>query len=263
MASTGFPNDAELNRRFEKCVKFFWSTRARQTAEQQARGGRDQGARSAATGGKQMNLLEDFVAELVEHAGISAPEIFRQKKLELPGYFRPEKKWDLLVVSKGALVCALEFKSLIGPSFGNNANNRIEEALGSSNDVWLAYREGHLGKEKPRPFLGYLLLLENCSAVHKPVEASEPHFKIDPNYRFSGDLPKGRKRSRTAGASYSQRFQVSLRRLIAERFYDTACLTLASRTRPSVISFPAPDLDFRQFALSLSANAAKFAAILR
>ncbi len=39
------------------------------------------------------------------------------------------KKWDLLVV-EGCLIAAIEFKSQVG-SFGNNYNNRTEEALGS------------------------------------------------------------------------------------------------------------------------------------
>lgn len=47
-------------------------------------------------------------------------------------YFRPNKKWDLLVVDNNELVIAIEFKSQVGPSFGNNFNNRTEEAMGSA-----------------------------------------------------------------------------------------------------------------------------------
>jgi hypothetical protein len=45
----------------------------------------------------------------------------------------------------------MEFKSQIGPSFGNNFNNRTEEALGSATDIWAAYREGAF-KPSSRPF---------------------------------------------------------------------------------------------------------------
>jgi hypothetical protein len=33
--------------------------------------------------------------------------------------------------------------ALVGftPSFGNNFNNRSEEAIGSASDIWIAYRE--------------------------------------------------------------------------------------------------------------------------
>ena len=43
--------------------------------------------------------------------------------LTLPGYFRPTKLWDLLVTYKGQLIAAIELKSHVGPSFGNNFNN--------------------------------------------------------------------------------------------------------------------------------------------
>jgi len=52
-------------------------------------------------------------------------------RIELPGWFRAEKKWDLVIVHEGELLAAIEFKSQIGPSFGNNFNNRTEEAIGN------------------------------------------------------------------------------------------------------------------------------------
>jgi hypothetical protein len=73
--------------------------------------------------------------------------------LTLPGFFRPTKLWDLLVIRDRELVAALAFKSHVGPSFGNNFNNRAEEALGTAADFWTAFREGAFGKT-PRPFLG-------------------------------------------------------------------------------------------------------------
>jgi hypothetical protein len=46
----------------------------------------------------------------------------------LPGYFRPTKLWDVLVIHDKRLLAAIELKSQVGPSFGNNFNNRTEEA---------------------------------------------------------------------------------------------------------------------------------------
>ena len=60
--------------------------------------------------------------------------------MELPGFYRPTKKWDLVVVRDGRLCAAIEMKSQVGPSFGNNFNNRTEEAVGSSVDLWRAYQ---------------------------------------------------------------------------------------------------------------------------
>jgi hypothetical protein len=39
--------------------------------------------------------------------------------LSYGGWYRPEKKWDLLIVSDGKLLAGIEFKSQVG-SFGNN-----------------------------------------------------------------------------------------------------------------------------------------------
>jgi hypothetical protein len=71
-------------------------------------------------------------------------------KRELPGFFRPTKDWDMLVVHEGHLIAAVEFKSQRGPSFGNNFNNRTEEAIGNATDLWTAFREGAYGKGRPR-----------------------------------------------------------------------------------------------------------------
>ena len=103
--------------------------------------------------------------------------------IELPGWYRPEKKWDLLVVADGKLLAGIEFKSQVG-SFGNNYNNRTEEAIGSATDIWAAYREGAF-KPSARPWLGYLMLLEEAPGSVTPVRAREPHFKVFPEFKRS------------------------------------------------------------------------------
>ena len=89
--------------------------------------------------------MDGFIAlitELILEAGIKQEHIFHNTALELPGFFRPTKEWDLLVVRDSQLILALETKSQVGPSFGNNFNNRTEEAMGSALDLWTAFREG-------------------------------------------------------------------------------------------------------------------------
>jgi hypothetical protein len=97
-----------------------------------------QGPRFAVTGGAQMDAFIEPLTKLVIDAGIDRSHVFYNESLELPGYFRPTKKWDFLVVVKGQLVAALKAKSQVGPSFGNNFNNRTEEAMGSALDLWTA-----------------------------------------------------------------------------------------------------------------------------
>lgn len=245
-AETGETGDVALARavRFEKAIAHFWDARSRQKQKQASSGVIDAGTRGAVTGGSQMGALEVLVADILSGAGLDRLHVRTRTALELPGYFRPEKKWDLLVVSGEQLVCALEFKSQVGPSFGNNFNNRVEEAIGSATDLWTTYREGRLGTG-PRPLLGYFFLLEDCAAVHKPVRASAPYFPVDPVFR---------------DASYAKRYELLCRRLVLERLYDVACLTLSAPDAPHLPTHPAEDLSFRRFAGELEAAAHRFMA---
>lgn len=223
-------------------MQSYWDARGKQQ-QKQIEGGRiDAGTRGAVTGGSQMGALEVLVVDILKDAGLDELAIKTKLGLELPGYYRAEKKWDLIVVSRGQLVCALEFKSQVGPSFGNNFNNRSEEAIGNSVDIWTAFREGRFGTS-PRPFLGYFFVLEECAKVHRPVKLVEPHFKADPIFH---------------GASYAKRYEILCRRLVHERNYDAACLTLATNEAATRISHPAEDLEFRRFVGELRAAAERF-----
>ncbi|HSH80379.1 MAG TPA: PaeR7I family type II restriction endonuclease [Herpetosiphonaceae bacterium] len=232
----------DLDARFWAAVQSFWSARSAQKKKQVERGIIDAGSRGAVTGGTQMGALELLVVDILVAAGLNQLDIRTRTALELPGYFRPEKKWDLLVVSRRQLVTAIEFKSQVGPSFGNNFNNRTEEAIGSATDIWTAYREGRFGTG-PRPFLGYFFLLEDCPEVRTPVKNAEPYFHVDPAFKR---------------ASYSQRYELLCRRLVLERLYDAACLTLATNEEPTHVSHPADDLSFRRFVAQLQGSAVAF-----
>ena len=74
---------------------------------------------------------------------------------------------------EGELIAAIEFKSQAGPSFGNNFNNRCEEAIGTAHDFWTAFREGAFGRQS-RPFLGWLMLVEDAGGSRAPVRDASP-----------------------------------------------------------------------------------------
>ncbi len=48
-----------------------------------------------------MDGFIDLFAKIVKDAGAPASSIFLKHSVELPGVFRPSKKWDLLVVAGG------------------------------------------------------------------------------------------------------------------------------------------------------------------
>jgi Restriction endonuclease XhoI len=129
-----------------KAVKHFWKVRSSQHKRQGTGTGRkDSGNRAAVTGGKHADGFVQLIAAIVHDAGLLKATIHTTEKTHrtLPGFFRPTKEWDLVVVSGSNLVAAIEVKSQVG-SFGNNFNNRVEEAMGNAIDLWTAYSKGIL-----------------------------------------------------------------------------------------------------------------------
>jgi len=187
-----------------------------------------------------MDGFVELIRDLLEESGVDKPVIYCERRVELPGWFRPEKKWDLLVVVDGHLIAAIEFKSQVG-SFGNNYNNRTEEALGSAVDLWAAYREGAF-KPSARPWLGYVMLLEEAPASTRPVKAQEPHFKVFREFK---------------DASYARRYEILLTKLVRERLYDATCFLMSNNSDGVRGQYrePVPELSFSNFVSSLMAKA--------
>ena len=246
----------DIDARLQNAVQSFWSARTKNLENQKLSGKLDAGTRGAVTAGTQMGALELLVTDILREAGLKDLDIKSRTSLELPGYYRAEKKWDLIVVSEGQLVTAMEFKSQVGPSFGNNFNNRSEEVLGSATCIWTAFREGRFGTGTPPPFVGYVFLLEDCPKVHKPVRNSEPYFDVDPV--FKGDPVKKKGKDAFTGVSYSRRYELLCRRLVLERLYSAACLMLSTNAEPTQIKQPAEDLSFHRFAAALRGHVVTF-----
>ena len=110
---------AQLDKKVKEAVRYFWSTRETQAQKQgTVSGTRDAGARTAVTGGAQMNGFIRLVSDVLHTNGVPQAHVLTSSRTELPGWFRAEKKWDLLVIADGKLLAGIEFKSQIGPSFG-------------------------------------------------------------------------------------------------------------------------------------------------
>jgi hypothetical protein len=187
-----------------------------------------------------MDGFADLLAEIIHASGVPAACIFRKRNVELPGFFRPTKEWDILAVQGGQLLAAIELKSQVGPSFGNNFNNRTEEAMGSALDLRTAYREGVLNKTI-RPWVGYFFLLEDCDQSRQPVSVREPHFRVMPEF---------------VDASYSRRYEIFCRRLVREQHYTSASFMISQRLggASGLYEEPAEDLAFSVFARSLTGH---------
>lgn len=233
--------------RVKKAVRHFWRIRTQQLRNQGSVSGRkDTGNRSAVTGGKHLDGFINLFADILSEAGLPDSSI-HAVSTTLPGYFRPTKNWDLVAVVDGQLLASIEFKAQVGPSFGNNFNNRVEEALGNSTDLLTAYREGKF-KPSQKPWLGWLMLLEETPRSMTPVKADEPHFEVFPEFK---------------SASYARRYELFCERLMRERLYDGACLLFSDKKGGLKGQFtePNPEFSFATFATSLTAHAMAYAKI--
>lgn len=202
----------DYEERAAEAVSRFWQTRAAASKKQGGSGNADRGERAGVTAGKNMDGFVELLVDVVRANGLEDAEVhLKRAVLTLPGYFRPTKLWDLLVLHQSELIAAVELKSHVGPSFGSNFNNRAEEAIGTSHDLWTAYREGAFGKQPP-PFVGWMILVEDDEKSRRPVKDRSPHFEVFDCFK---------------GASYLERYDLLCQKLVQEKLY-TAASVLAS-----------------------------------
>ena len=202
------------DKKASKAVQIFWQMRDAAGVKQRESGKQDQGERGGVTAGKNMDGFVALIFDIVRANGLAYANIHQRRAvLTLPGFFRPTKLWDLLVIHEGVLIAAIELKSHVGPSFGNNFNNRAEEAIGTAHDFWTAYREGAFGKQ-PRPFVGWLMMAEDAPASRAPVREQSPHFSVFEEFK---------------DASYLTRYDLLCQKLIQEQLYTTASVIASER----------------------------------
>jgi hypothetical protein len=199
--------------RLRQAIRAFWRGRESAVAKQKEAGKADQGNRGAVTGGKNLDGFRGMILDVVRRHGPVGVEVHLNKTMVvLPGFFRPTKLWDILIIHEGRLLAALELKSLCGPSFGNNAKNRCEEAIGSGHDFRKAQSEGLFGRGVS-PFLGYFIFIEDAPASRSPVSTASPHFPADICFQ---------------GASYQARMRILCERMVESQIYSAAAVLAAS-----------------------------------
>jgi hypothetical protein len=208
-------NLADFDTKARDAIKAFWGNRQKARQKQVEAGRIDAGERAGVTAGKNLDGFVALILDVVEANGLSRGDVHRSRALvTLPGYFRSTKIWDLLVVRHGRLVAAIELKSHVGPSFGNNFNNRTEEAIGTAHDFNTAAREGAFGSNA-RPFVGWLMVVEDAPGSRKSVRSTSKHFPVFPVFR---------------NASYLERYDTFCQRLTREQLYTAASAIASPRT---------------------------------
>lgn len=109
--------------------------------------------------------------------------------------------------------------------------------MGSALDIWTAFEKGVFGNSSA-PWLGYLMLLEDCPQSQCSVSVQEPHFKVFEEFRT---------------ASYAKRYELFCRKLVLERYYTASCFLLSAKTSyvNREFEYPSGDLTFNRFVASL------------
>ncbi|MFJ3958885.1 PaeR7I family type II restriction endonuclease [Arthrobacter sp. NPDC090010] len=218
----------------------YWEGLNLQAAKQgEASGVKDTGNRAAVTGGKQMDAMQEVVASLWRDEPDITLEVRTTGHNNLPAYFRPAKNWDLLVLYRGSLIAAMEFKSQRGPSFGNNFNNRTEEALGLAADSQMAAERGLFGHLKP--WFGFVMLVERAPKSLSPVAVPKGMpFPADPVF---------------TGASYIERYRIFFDRMVKEGNYDAVALLTAEAGSDSYVE-PSANLSLANLEAAIRARVA-------
>ena len=158
-----------------------------------------------------MDAFAELLKRLAIEQGVPEKCIYTSQAY-LPGYFRSSKDWDFLIIAPNKkLIAAVELKSQIG-SYGNNFNNRTEEAIGSAVDLWTAFRENQFPGQTA-PWIGYLTVVGNDEGSTNPVRNNESHYSVLPEFK---------------SASYLDRYRVLCQKLILERHYSMAALVCTS-----------------------------------
>ncbi|EKZ9056766.1 hypothetical protein RFA45_003221 [Vibrio vulnificus] len=198
-----------------EATKKFWQVRE------------NQGVRS----GKTLDGFLEVIADVVNASGLRNVSICTGKNdSQLPGYFRPHKAWDVVILSDNKLVAAIELKSQIG-SIGNNYNNRTEEVLGSGIDLYTAVQECAFGDDA-EIFRGYLILVEDSDVTRRNARINMSRFPV-----MHGFLADEGKRDEyrpdsdgsyapIPGVSYLERYDILCKRLVLKGLYNATALVI-------------------------------------
>lgn len=220
-------------------VQWYWETRSGQGQEQRESEDSTRGRRAEVLGGQQMDGFAGLIEDIVVDAGVPRESVKHDYHATLPGYYRHEKEWDTAVVHDGELLAVVEYKSQAS-SFGNNLNNRAEEAIGNNTDILQAYEEG-VFSPSPQPFVGYLMLMADNEQSRNVPQVREPNFEVDEEFR---------------NATYIDRMELLCLRMVRQRLVNNAAfiLTDAETGLEGDCWEPNEELRFKRFARSLASH---------
>ncbi|WFE51468.1 PaeR7I family type II restriction endonuclease [Micromonospora sp. WMMD1155] len=216
----------EQDRDVNAAMFAYWTSRERAALRQAERGEvQDAGGRANVTSGGHLDEVARLLAKVCLDAGAPLNEVWYKapegdpnrrsgvgRNTTLPGYYRPTKQWDLVVHHHDVPIIVVELKSQNGPSYGNNANNRVEEAIGSAVDFSRARKAGLI---QGSPWIGYAFIIEDDIFSRKNESGKD-------SSRYAKDRY-------FADWSYVHRVRLLSQRLVEDGHYDSAWAVATSR----------------------------------
>lgn len=230
--------DAIDHQRIIEAVDYWVKTKIQQQSAAEASGSAQGGTRSAVTGGRHLAGVNRLILNELDMLGLGNITTLFDRQATVPGFYRASKDWDLLVLSDGEPVLAVEYKSMTG-SEGKNLNNRADEVIGAAQDLRQAQEHGLLAPGLKR---GYIFLMEVTPAVHRPVKVQARVGTPDPVFN---------------GIGYMDRMAVMLERLRDDGLYDMVW-ALGVIREPVGFMEPRPTVNWDRFKTDLHRSFAHF-----
>lgn len=202
------------------------------------RGVHDIGLRTQVTSGKHLDEIIELISRDMVNMGVKEGTIHTSGNgVKVPGWFRARKRWDIVVSDGHRLMACIELKSISG-SYGNNINNRVEEAIGEAVDVRYAIEHDLCGSHS-LPALAYVLIVKGDSKSRSiPLSSNNSAFKQDPVFN---------------GTSYVDRFRIMCERLLEENIFEAVWYVVVNPDEQS-IEEPADALSYVSFIRNLRNN---------
>jgi len=196
-----------MTRDIEPLLVNWWAAKNEAIARLAADGKSDTGAQ--ARNARHMQSIAMFIRQMFIDAGL--PEADVTVDSIIPGYYRRSKNWDVVAMHKGHLVGVVELKSQAS-SPGNNANNRIEEAIGSAVDAKsvqeLTGAFGNLG-----------VWAAWCMTFNRDCESGNP-------IRLTSVQKKNLRFPLSDSAFDNMTYAKAVERLIAQKVYDAGWMLI-------------------------------------
>lgn len=210
------PSDSEI----EPLLANWWLEKNLAVGRLADAGKSDIGAQ--ARNARHMQSTAAFVRQMFINAGLDERDV--TVDAVIPGYYRRSKNWDVVAMHRGQLVGVVELKSQ-ERSPGNNANNRIEEAVGSAVDAHavqeLTGAFGHLGV-----WAAWCMTFNRNAETGRPVGArGVPKFPVDPVF-----FPM----------TYASQYATAIQRFIAQNVYQAGWMLVTWVNPDGTIGFDQP-----------------------